>query len=192
MSAVEIEVKFAVADQAALALKLEAVGFREVTPSTFERNTLYDTPEHTLRARHSVLRIRQYGHRWVLTHKRLPDDHDPGERHKHRIETETEVADGEALATVFRNLGYVETFIYEKWRTEYADETGHCVVDCTPVGVFAELEGPEAWIDEVASRLGVPASALSTVSYGRLFEQWRKETNSPAEHLTFAACAPAP
>jgi hypothetical protein len=67
MSAVEVEVKFAVSDAEALAGQLLAIGFRELTPSTFERNTLFDTPEHTLRAARAVLRIRKYGERWVLS-----------------------------------------------------------------------------------------------------------------------------
>ena len=149
---------------------------------------LFDTEDHALRAKHSILRIRRYGERWVLTHKRLPDDHDPAEKHKHRIETETEIADGEALATVFTSLGYRQMFVYEKWRTEYADERGHCVIDRTPIGLFAELEGPEDWIDEVSRRLALPPESLSTLSYGRLFEQWRERTGSRANDLTFADC----
>ena len=192
MSAVEVEVKFVVTDADTLAEQLLSIGFCEVTPSTFERNTLFDTPDHRLRAARTILRIRKYDERWLLTHKCLPADHDPAERHKHRVETETEVADGEALAAVFRGLGFRESFIYEKWRTEYADATGHCVVDRTPIGVYAELEGPEAWIDEVAARLGLASDALMTLSYGRLFEQWREATGSRAQHLTFEECDTEP
>ncbi len=43
MSGVEIEVKFRVADPAALEAKLGQIGFRCITPRTFERNVLYDT-----------------------------------------------------------------------------------------------------------------------------------------------------
>ena len=34
-----------------------------------------------------------------------------------------------------------------------------------------------------ASSASIPP--LITLSYGRLFEQWRQETGSPAENLTF-------
>ncbi len=187
MSAVEIEVKFRVGDPAALAKRLRAIGFRCVTPRTFERNVLYDTPDRRLRAQQSILRIRKYGDRWLLTHKCLTPDNDPDARHKHRIETETEVVDGEALGTVFTNLGYAPAFTYEKWRTEYADATGHCVLDETPIGVFAELEGPDEWIDAVSARLGLDQSQLITLSYGRLFDLWREETGSSATDLTFSA-----
>jgi adenylate cyclase class 2 len=187
MSAVEIEVKFRVADGPALERKLAKIGFRRITPRTFEKNILFDTPDRRLRSQQSILRIRQYGERWVVTHKCLPQDNNPSARHKHRIETETEVADGDAMAVIFSQLGYTPAFTYEKWRTEYADTTGHCVVDETPIGLFAELEGPAEWIDKTSQRIGLAASELITLSYGRLFDEWRAATGSTATDLTFAA-----
>lgn len=187
MGAVEIEVKFRVESIEALEKQLRSLGFRVVTPRTFERNTLYDTRDRKLRAQQAILRIRRYGDRWVLTHKCLPSGHNPDARHKHRVETETDVADGEALGIVFTQLGYEPVFVYEKWRAEYADATGHCVVDDTPIGVFAELEGPEEWIDSVSSRLGLDPGSLLTLSYGRLFENWQQQTGSDARDMTFAA-----
>jgi adenylate cyclase class 2 len=199
MSAVETEIKFAVADLEALAARLLAAGFRVETARAFESNTLYDTPGRELRARTEILRIRHYAGRTVLTHKRVPET-GPGagqsdgqqavtpDRHKHRIETETEVSDGEALATVFQSLGLLPAFRYEKWRTEWTDGEGHCVVDETPIGNYAELEGQSEWIDRVAARLGVTPSDYSTLSYGRLFELWKINTGSTTEDLTFSAC----
>jgi adenylate cyclase class 2 len=185
MSSREIEVKFRVEDAAALKERLGAAGFHEETPRTFERNVLYDTADRRLRGEQSILRVRKYGERWVVTHKCLPRDNDPAARHKHRDETETAVEDGEAIGHIFEHLGYTPAFVYEKWRTEYADGLGHCVLDETPIGVYAELEGPPQWIDATGSRLGVEPSQFMTLSYGRLFEQWRKETGSTARNLTF-------
>ncbi|MGC2161799.1 MAG: class IV adenylate cyclase, partial [Silvibacterium sp.] len=111
MSAIEIEVKFRIQNLQELEARLRSLGFRAITPRTFERNTLYDTPDRKLRARQSILRIRKYGDRWVLTHKCLPPDHDPAARHKRRVETETEIADGEALAVIFTQLGFEPVFV---------------------------------------------------------------------------------
>jgi adenylate cyclase class 2 len=184
---VETEIKFRVDDLPGLALRLQAAGFILQTPRSFESNILYDTPDRQMRARTEILRIRAYAGRTVLTHKRLPDV-GPGEDiHKHRIETETEVADGDALAQVFRSLGMVPAFQYEKWRTEWSSGEGHCVVDETPIGNYAELEGPAGWIDRTAALLGVAPSAYITLSYGRLFELWRDQHGSAAHDLTFAA-----
>ncbi len=185
MSGVETEIKFRVEDVAELGLRLRAAGLRVETARAFEANVLYDTPERQLRGRTEILRIRTYAGRCVLTHKRLPDAGPGEDRHKHRVETETEVADGDALAEVFRSLGLVAAFRYEKWRTEWSDGMGHCVVDETPIGNYAELEGAPEWIDGVAARLGVAESDYLTLSYGRLFDQWREEHQSSAENLTF-------
>lgn len=187
MVAVETEVKFSVDDLAALAERLQSAGFHLDTPRTFESNVLYDTPDRSLRARTEILRIRDYGGKCILTHKRLPDDGPGEDRHKHRVETETQVSDGKALAEVFRSLGLVAAFRYEKWRTEWSDGQGHCVVDETPIGAYAELEGTPEWIDETAAKLGISHSQYMTLSYGRLFEQWREKFHSTAEDLTFDA-----
>jgi adenylate cyclase class 2 len=186
MTAVETEVKFRVHTLPRLEAQLAAAGFHQVTPRTFEHNVLFDTPDRALRARQSILRVRRYGDRWVVTHKALPPNGNPAtERHKHRIETETEVKDGEAIATIFASLGYQPAFVYQKWRTEYADATGHCVIDETPIGLFAELEGPSEWIDHTADLLQLAHSDLMTLSYGRLFDEWRAQSGSPAQNLTF-------
>jgi adenylate cyclase, class 2 len=191
MGAIETEIKFRVADTAKLEAHLSSLAFHLVTPRSFESNTLYDTPDRSLRARRELVRIRQYDGRWLLTHKRVPDSGVGEDRHKHRVETETELSDGHALAEVFASVGFVPVFRYEKWRTEWADETGHCVVDETPLGVFAELEGPAEWIDGVALELGIAPEDQMTLSYGRLFEQWKEQTGSDAEDLTFEALAEA-
>ena len=185
MVAVETEIKFRVQDTASLAERVQAAGFHLDTPRSFESNVLYDTPDRTLRARTEILRIRSYNGKSVLTHKRLPDDRPGEDRHKHRIETETEVADVNALAEVFRSLGLTPAFRYEKWRSEWSDGEGHCVIDETPIGNFAELEGTPEWIDRIAARLGIADHETMTLSYGRLFELWREEHHSTAEHLTF-------
>jgi len=190
--AIETEIKFRVADLAGFTQRLEANGFHVQTPRSFESNVLYDTPDRLMRSRTEILRIRNYAGRWTLTHKRLPTSHIPAEsRHKHRIETETDVASGDALAEIFLSLGLVAAFRYEKWRSEWSDGEGHCVVDETPIGNYAELEGSEVWIDRIAARLDIDSSLYLTLSYGRLFEAWREQNGSDVQELTFAAIANA-
>ncbi|WP_109488960.1 class IV adenylate cyclase [Occallatibacter savannae] len=184
---IETEIKFRVDDANGLAARLREAGFREETPRTFESNVLFDTADRKMRTRTEILRIRNYGGRWVITHKRLPDGIPGEDVHKHRIETETQVGDGEVLAQVFRSIGLVEAFRYEKWRSEWSDGQGHCVIDETPIGVFAELEGEAEWIDRTAGKLGVERSQYITLSYGRLFEQWCAEHNCAVKDLTFDA-----
>ncbi|MCL2660731.1 MAG: class IV adenylate cyclase [Acidobacteriaceae bacterium] len=198
MQQAEIELKFPVSDAAALESRLSGLGFQLVTPRSFEHNTLYDTPARDLRGRHEILRVRRYGETWTVTHKRANGQPDSESRYKVRIETETAVADGEAIGLIFEQLGLIPVFVYEKYRTEWSAfdaDTGtvpHLVLDETPIGIYAELEGPPAWIDRMVAALGVDPAACLTDSYGTLFLAWKQRTGSSAEHLTFAAVlAPA-
>jgi adenylate cyclase class 2 len=187
--AVEIELKFPVSDLPALQQRLHSLGYTLDTPRTFESNILYDTPDRALLNSKQLLRIRRYGDTWLLTHKQQPSDVTPGDaRYKRRIETETTVADGEALAAVFQSLGYIPVFRYDKFRAEWSDPAGgHIVLDETPIGIFAELEGDPAWIDATLQRLHIDHASCTTESYGRLFLAWKQRTQSPAEDLTFDA-----
>ena len=196
MQAAEIEVKIPLADPQAFEARLPALGFQLETARRFERNTLYDTPDRALRSTHQILRIREYGDVWTLTHKRHPDHEDPEvTRYKVRVETETTVADGYALAEIFTRLGYIPMFRYEKYRTEWSQNGAHLVIDETPIGTFAELEGPIAWIDSTLKSLAIDPNSCLSDSYGRLFTVWKERTESPAENLTFdeiAAPVPSP
>ncbi|HEX4155128.1 MAG TPA: class IV adenylate cyclase [Acidobacteriaceae bacterium] len=185
MQAAEIELKFSVPDIARLLVRIEGLGLTLVTPRSFEANTLYDTPDRKLRCKRQVLRLREYAGRALVTHKRLADDHNGDVHYKTRIETESLVEDPDALAEIFTQLGYAPVFRYEKFRTEWEGGGGHLLLDETPIGVWAELEGPPAWIDSMRERLGVTPAQCTTESYGAMFLNWKARTHSPAEHLTF-------
>ncbi len=198
MQAAEIELKFPISDLETLQTRLPQLGFHLVTPRTYEHNTLFDTPTRELRGRREVLRVRQYGGLCTVTHKRLPYQQDPIDitRYKVRIETETIVAEGAAIAAIFHQLGYDPVFVYEKYRTEWSqpigpnsDDFAHLVIDETPIGTYAELEGPTEWIDRTLADLNIHHAVCLTDSYGKLFLDWKERTGSPAEHLTFADIA---
>jgi adenylate cyclase, class 2 len=192
----ETELKFPISDPAVFQSRLPQLGFHLDTPRTFEHNTLYDTPSRDLRNRREILRIRQYGSRWTVTHKRIDGKQDPAEaaRYKVRIETETHIEDGPALGHIFEQIGYAPAFIYEKYRTEWShtvEPAVHLVIDETPIGNYAELEGPPDWIDRALAILGIDHATCLTDSYGKLFLDWKERTGSSAENLTFAEIAPA-
>jgi adenylate cyclase class 2 len=179
----EIEVKFQVTDLRKLARTLRAAGLRLVTRRTHEMNTLYDLPGELLRARKQLLRLRKYGLAWKLTHK---SDATTG-RHSSRVELETGVADGKKMDAILRGLGYAPSFRYEKFRAEWTDQKGEVVVDETPIGNFCEIEGPARWIDATAKKLGVNRGDYITKNYATLFADWKRETRSQAEEMTFKA-----
>lgn len=180
----EVEIKFIVDDLAALEEKLRAAGFCVVTPRTHEMNVLYDR-DGELRAQGEVLRLREYGGRWTFTHKSKGSDG----RHKQRVEHESEVKDGAAVERILQALGFEASFRYEKFRTEWTDGQGEVVVDETPIGTIAEIEGSPEWIDATAAKLGVSPEQYITKSYAVLFYEWRQRTGSKADEMTFEACS---
>lgn len=179
----EIEIKFRIDDVNQILQALRRSGFRLVTKSTHEVNTLYDLPGLPLRKRGDLLRLRKYGSEWVLTHKAKGKTG----RHKTRIETETRVEDGRKMDAILRALGFSPTFRYEKFRAEWSDGKGRVVVDETPIGNFGEIEGGSRWIDETARRLHIQRKDYITDTYATLFFQWKKQTRSSAEEMTFGA-----
>lgn len=191
MQAPEIELKFSVDDIAALRSAVSGLGLTLRTERSFESNTLYDTPNRDLRQKRQLLRLREYNGHCVVTHKRMSESGSEDPRYKTRIETETEVAECASLAEIFTQLGFATVFRYEKFRTEWdAEGGGHLVLDETPIGTWAELEGEPHWIESMLSQLGVEQSRCSTESYGALFLRWKEETASPVNNLTFGDIQP--
>src|SRR5215475_490060 len=177
----EIEIKFCIDNIRALTGRLRAAKFHLVTRRTHEMNTLYDLKGQPLRKRGDLLRLRQYGHDWVLTHKTKGETG----RHKERAETETRVEDGKKVDAILRALGFQPTFRYEKFRAEWSDGHGHVVVDDTPIGNFGEIEGMPRWIDRTAKTLGIRREHYLTDTYAGLFFAWKRRTRSKANEMTF-------
>jgi adenylate cyclase, class 2 len=179
----EIEIKFRVDDLPALGRRLRRLGFRRVTKPTHEMNTLYDLAGLPLTRRGELLRLRQYGMEWLLTHKAKGKVG----RHKTRVENETKVCDGRKMEAILRALRYRPTFQYEKRRAEWSDGNGQVVLDETPIGNFSEIEGSPRFIDKTARSLGIQPSDYITQTYSELFAQWKRRTKKSAHGMTFAA-----
>lgn len=186
----EIELKFCVPDVRGFYARALRAGFLLQTPRTLERNALFDTPDRRLLSQRQLLRMREYGGTWVVTHKRPPAGNDDSSFYKERLETETRVEDGDTMGAVFVELGYSPVFRYEKYRTEFHDGQGALVLDETPIGDFAELEGSPQWIDRALDRLEVARDLCFTDSYGRMFLDWKQRSGSPADNMTFDEIAP--
>ena len=179
----EIEVKFRVDNPLVLSRKLRDAGFRLETPRSHEMNTLYDLPGQVLRQRKELLRLREFGRSWKLTHK----SGSKISRHSSRTELETSVSDGKTMDAILRALGYSPSFRYEKFRAEWTDGKGQVVVDHTPIGDFCEIEGKPRWIDDTAKKLGVGREDYITKNYATLFAEWKEQTQSKSEEMTFKA-----
>jgi len=179
----EVEIKFRVIDVSLLSRRLRTAGFRAVTRSTHEMNTLYDLPCQQLRKEGIILRSPKNGNNWILTHKTKGK----AGRHKTRVETELGVTDGKKMDSILHAIGFSPSFRYEKYRAEWSDGKGHVVVDETPVGNFGEIEGPPRWIDRIARLLEISPADYITLSYAELFSEWKQQMKSSAHEMTFTA-----
>jgi adenylate cyclase, class 2 len=196
----ETEIKLPVADVKATRRRLEELGFRAVRRRSLEDNSLFDTPDRTLRQVRSILRLRHYGGQWIITFKGTPSA-DP--HYKSRLEFETAVDAPGAVRSIFQALGFHPVFRYQKYRSQYVPARGssdprknpqrkkrspslpmsiEVSLDETPIGNYLELEGSRRSIDRVARALGYTRNDYSTASYGALYlEDCRKKNIPPAD-----------
>ena len=189
----ETEVKLRVADREALLRQLAGIG-ASYQGRVHETNTLYDTPDGSLRREGKLLRIRMEQpaerakssarvpresekiHAALLTFKGPPrpersKEFSGGRRYKIREEREVRVADGEVLARILEAMGLRPVFRYEKYRSTFRLPRLPGVIldfDETPIGDFLEAEGARAAIDRSAALLGYRPADYITESYGEL------------------------
>lgn len=166
----ETELKIPVHDHEPIVERLRTLGAKRTAAPTREHNVLFDFPDGRLAAAGSVLRLRRFGPRWVLTFKG-PATYEGAV--KRREEWETDVADGDVLATMLDRLGLEPQVRYEKVRETWCLEATEVALDRTPMGRFVELEGPTEQLEALALELGLDPSRAVRGSYVSLWERHR-------------------
>jgi adenylate cyclase, class 2 len=138
--------------------------------------------------------------RTVLTFKSPPEQLAIGpavpfgdRRHKIREEIEVVLTDPASLQKIFEGLGLKGWFRYEKFRTPYRfparlSWAKDLVIDLdeTPIGTFAELEGPGPAIDQAALELGFSPRDYVLKNYLVLYLDDCKRQNLPPSHMLFS------
>lgn len=129
----------------------------------FEVNTLY--AGDSLDPDRAVLRLRRVGDRGILTYKeRLPSDSPI----KHQLEDETTVGDPDAMDAILESLGFNPTLLYEKRRECWLLGQTEIVIDELPFGLFMEIEGEEAEIRDIESKLAIKRLKTEVSTYPQL------------------------
>lgn len=180
----ETEVKFRVADRGALEARLGLLGAAAGT-AALERDLLLDSEERGLRGRGSAIRIRETAGKVYLTFKG-PKEIRGGVRS--RVEWETTVGEARTIEAILGELGLRPLFRYEKRRTpwRFSDPARPLVVvDETPIGLFAEIEGAEGAIRTLAAELGVDAGEFLPDSYAALYAAARSADPSLPPDMVF-------
>ena len=178
----ELEVKFHIADLAAVEEHLLELGANLAQPRTHEYNLRFDTPDGMLGEAMSLLRLRQdIGNR--LTYKG-PSTTLGGVLA--RKEVEFEVSDFEAARKFVESLGFTRKFIYEKYRTTYALDGHKITLDEMPYGNFIEIEGPQAQsIRSKAAQLNLNWDEKLPETYVSIFRRLKDLDNLTFKDLTF-------
>jgi adenylate cyclase class 2 len=182
----EIEVKLWVDDLAqsrnglvATKARLEEMRASLIHPREFEDNLAFDFPDRSIVRVGSLLRVRILARGTLLTFKgpvaslaaATPKAPAAGPSFKARHETELTIPfdETEALLAIIRGLGMETVFRYQKYRASYEWKGLHVLLDETPIGIYLELEGDRAMIEEGAKRLGYRPEDFITRSYRDLY-----------------------
>jgi len=134
-----------------------------------ETDTFFDTPDRKLLAADKGLRLRvaldvnSNKSEALLTHKG-PVGVGPL---KKRAETQTIVANPEAMARMLEQLGFVQWLRYQKRRVSWQLDSCQVELDEIPhLGRYVEIEGPgDKDVMDVRQKLGLSSQTLIKASY---------------------------
>jgi adenylate cyclase, class 2 len=182
----EREIKLRFPTAAAARAAVVALGAVPAHARRLQDDSLYDTPDETLRQKGCVVRIRT--ERWSngpdTTTLTLKGPVQPGEM-KIRDEHETRVENGHAVQQAFDVLGLRPWFRYQKYREEFSANGVIIAIDETPVGTYVELEGGETAIYATTAALGCTPADFIVDSYYRLFMKRRNELGLRGDDMLF-------
>ncbi len=181
MEALEIEVKFSVADYRSLRKKITYLGATS-SGRHFETNVRFDDSSARLQRGNCLLRLRQDA-LTTLTCKSQPEDRD--RQFKIHKELEVQVSDFDTTEQILGFLGFERRQVYEKWRETFLLAETHLCLDQMPFGDYLEIEGPKAAIRRVASRLELPWSRRILKTYLEMFSILQSRLQLPFSDITF-------
>jgi len=147
-------------------------GAARLSERSFEDNILFDFPDDRLKFSHCILRVRSVGGRGVLTYKGATR---PDVIFKSREELETDIENAETVIEILGRIGMKQGFRYQKYRQELSLDGVHVAVDETPIGNYAELEGTEDAILNLAEMLGIAKARFINRSYHALYLEYCRE-----------------
>lgn len=175
----EREIKIAVRDPAELRRRLRARGAALLHEEGFEDNLVWDR-NGELRAAGCLLRLRHDDRGARLTFKGPATFEDAV---KVRDEHESSVGDAESVKALLEALGYEIVRRYQKYREEWRLGEVIIALDRTPMGDFAEFEGPRA--SAAAEACGCSLEAALEGDYLALYEAFRETRPTAPSDMVF-------
>jgi adenylate cyclase class 2 len=178
----ETEVKVKIDDPAGFCSRLCALRARTVSSRHFEDNHLLDFRDKKLQSEQSLLRVRFAENQVVLTYKGPPRAEGV---FKTREELETKLENGATMHQILERLGMHVCFRYQKYRQEFELEGVRVAVDETPIGNYAELEGSEQRILDLAHKIGLAETQFLRSSYYTLYQEYCRKKGITPEFMVF-------
>ncbi len=172
---IEIEIKFLEVDFDKLRekLKREKADFLK---KFFEENIVFDTKNSDLKNKNMLLRLRRADKITICLKK--PIENITSSRFKELEEYEIEVNDFGVAKKIFNNLGFLDSFKYEKVREVWKLLNCYVYLDELPFGKFVELEGEKQAIDKAINILDLKKYPSSNKNYYQLFLESSKKDKS--------------
>jgi adenylate cyclase, class 2 len=158
----ETEIKIKIEDPEYFCRRVQECGSMVLSARHFADNSLLDFPDKRLQLSQSLIRIRSADRQGFLTYKGPPR---PEGVFKVREELETNIGDGESTLQILERLGMCICFRYQKYRREFAIGDVTIAVDETPIGNYAEFEGSESGILDLARKMGIDSTQFLRASY---------------------------
>lgn len=180
----EVEAKFQIDDLAAVRRRLLTAGATLKKERVYEKNTVYDDNQQSLKNSMRLIRLRQ-DEKVKLTFKGAPPTEVKSEV-KVREEIELEVSDFGKMEQIIGRLGYDPAIVYEKYRETFMLDSVEVVLDELPYGNFVELEGLEPAIRTAAKKLEIEWGSRINGNYLSLLEKAKTVYNLTFSDLTFA------
>ena len=183
---VETEAKYPVVELSGLRKTLAESGF-VAQKEVLQRDEYYDVPDRSLSVLDYVIRLRLEDGRCLFTFKgprfyTVTSDYS-------RLEFQFPMPEDQLRSELERH-GLVQTWYFEKRRTDFKRAAGHVVpsLDEIPeIGWFAEIEGPLAEVRKLAAELAPFLGAPETRNYQILFIDHKGQQGHPRDTVEGAA-----
>jgi adenylate cyclase class 2 len=179
----ETEIKVKIGNLKSFCDRLDGFNPRVISARHFEDNHLLDFQEKTLQASGCLARIRYADGKTVFTYK------GPAKANavfKTREELETGLLDGISGMKILEKLGMRVWFRYQKYRREFEIRNVLVTIDETPIGNYAELEGTEHGIRDLARDMGIEESRFIRQSYYTLYLEWCRLRDDSPGNMVFS------
>jgi predicted adenylyl cyclase CyaB len=178
----ETEIKIKLSDFEEFCRNLQEFSCRVLADRHFEDNSLLDFPDGKLQSRRCMVRVRNANGQAFLTYKGSPRSEGI---FKVREELETKVEFSETAIQILERLGMRICFRYQKYRREFEIDEVKVAVDETPIGDYAEFEGSEAAILDLARKMGIDRSSFLRESYYSLYVEYCEKRGDAPSSMIF-------